>query len=659
MSKKRLGLRRTVGLATFVAAVAAALFIVPSAFAAGNAAYTTFDSTVGGCLNGSPNGINCNIYDSKDSVYMNGGPTGGNGLDDGSYYFAVLTPGSQNGGFVDGATGNLSDTTAGGTTGDAGSGDDVSNRTFTVTDGLISAYGGTHANGTDPQGNPIIGLAPFDDTNNPGGVYILAICKSGSTSPSDCKYDAFKVKGTECVGDCGGGGTADDLAISKDAAGAYTTTWTWGIAKAVDQTLVKKVGGTVTFNYTVTVTHDSGANSGITVSGKITVTNPNSDPVSIDSVTDQLSDGTVCSVTGGGAQTLTGGGASKDFPYTCSPSAVSDTLNNTATVTWPTQFLSPSGDALVGSNAPTTVPVGAFSQTKVDDCATITDPLYSGGTPAGTLGTVCSTDTSPTTFKYSNTVNVPASGCVTVNNTATFTTNTTGTTGSAGQSVQVCGPTPTGALTIGFWKNSNGNSLIQNYCAPANKTSLATYLSGLGTGSGPFSDAAGKTCSQLVTYVNNIIKGATATNMNVMLKAQMLATALDVYFSSYGYTATSVSKTKPPSNFLPNGGIGTFNMDMTAICPMVDNTTTGTATCKNNTPSTNASGSGAVPNAAMTVNAILTFAATVGSSPWATGAYHAGDIWYYISATSANRTFEEVLKNIFDQINNNDAFAAV
>src|SRR3954447_25935392 len=44
--------------------------------------------------------------------------------------------------------------------------------------------------------------------------------------------------------------------ISKNAAGAYTTRWTWGIAKSVDKTKVEQVGGTATFNYTVSATHD-------------------------------------------------------------------------------------------------------------------------------------------------------------------------------------------------------------------------------------------------------------------------------------------------------------------------------------------------------------------------------------------------------------------
>ncbi|HXI55948.1 MAG TPA: hypothetical protein VNO55_07810 [Polyangia bacterium] len=162
--------------------------VVRSAVVAGGA-FTTFDQTIQGCLD-SPNGVNCNNYDSKGSVYASGGPTAA-GVSDGTYYFAVLTPGAQNGGFVEGAAGNLSDATGGG--------DDISNRTFTVTNHAITSYGGTHAVGTSPNGKYIIGLAPFDDTDNAGGVYILAVCTAGATSPSQCKFDAFRIKSGDVV----------------------------------------------------------------------------------------------------------------------------------------------------------------------------------------------------------------------------------------------------------------------------------------------------------------------------------------------------------------------------------------------------------------------------------------------------------------------------
>src|ERR671931_600327 len=99
----RFGLRFA-GLTAFVAALGATMFLfVPAALGAGNAAYTTFVAA-GACLNGNPNGVNCNNYADKADVYINGGPSGGNGPADGDYYFAVLTPGSQNDGFVEDAT---------------------------------------------------------------------------------------------------------------------------------------------------------------------------------------------------------------------------------------------------------------------------------------------------------------------------------------------------------------------------------------------------------------------------------------------------------------------------------------------------------------------------------------------------------------------------
>lgn len=159
------------------------------------AGYTTFEVNLDGCLD-SPNGVNCNNYESKEHVYMSGGPVKA-GLSDGDYYFAVLAPGYQNGGFLDGAEGNLSDTTAGGTEGDLGRGDEGINRMFRVIDHDVVAYSGTHLTGYNPTGHFVIGLSPFDDTDNEGGVYILAICAVGAESPSDCKYDAFRIRGGE------------------------------------------------------------------------------------------------------------------------------------------------------------------------------------------------------------------------------------------------------------------------------------------------------------------------------------------------------------------------------------------------------------------------------------------------------------------------------
>jgi hypothetical protein len=588
------------------------------------AAFTTTNTNVdstGNCKNGNED-VNCNIYAGKEFVWLNGGPNTAY-VGDGDYFFAVLDPGGQ-ADPNDGADKSLSDDY-----------DAYTNRTFSVSSGTVN-YSGSH----DFDSNKIR-LMSYTDTTNPGGVYILAICSLADGYPvdaSDCKYDAFKVQSGEIVHGL-------PLTITKDANGAYDNAYTWTITKDVDKTTVKQVGGYATFNYTVKVTHDGGTISGVTVSGTISVFNPNVDdqnntvPVDIDGVTDQLSDGTVCDVINGGPQTLTK--FQTDFAYSCDLAGLPQgELDNTASVSWSEQFLD-NGALLDGNSADFTFTNISFAENAIDECVNVSDSY------AGTLGAVCVGDTNPTSFTYSRIIPV-AAGCVSYDNTATFTANDTGTTGSASQTVTVCGPARTGALTIGFWKNTNGNGLIQNYCAPSGKTGLAVYFSGLGGGNGPFKDAAGKSCSQLVTYVNSILSGASATDMNKMLKAQMLGSALDVYFStpSMGYTTTAVGKTKPPSNFLSGNSLGLFKMDTTAVCPMVDNTTAGTATCKNNLPSTDAVASGAVTTSPMSMQAILDFAATTPAP------FNAG-VWY-----GGNRTKQEILKNIFDQFNNQLAFGS-
>jgi hypothetical protein len=408
------------GLALF-----AVIFMVLAPRALANApsggAFSTVNENADGtghCQNGNPN-VNCNIYDGKQYVWMTGGPSSA-ALSDGKYFFAVLDPGGQNADPNDGGTKNLSSPN-----------DDYTNRTFSITGGTI-AYSGSH----DFDSNKIR-LMPYDDTSNPGGVYILAICSLGKdgegypVNPSDCKYDAFKVQATPTP-------QASDLVITKDAAGADTNTFAWQIQKNVDQKKITNADGSAKFNYTVSVSHDGGTISGVTVKGTIEVDNPNEDsshnilPVDISGVSDQLSDGTTCNVTNGGPQTLTE--AKTYFDYTCSLSALPQgELDNTARVSYDTQFLS-NGALLNANDMPFTFTNISFAENKVDDCVDVTDTL------GGSLGTACSTDPSPTDYTYSHDVQGTSGTCVNQDNTATFTTNTTGTTGSDNKEVQYCLP---------------------------------------------------------------------------------------------------------------------------------------------------------------------------------------------------------------------------
>jgi len=625
--------RGTNWLGTMLIAFTAAMLLGTAPGALSNtpvkgAAFTTINPAVDDptnintlCLNG--NGlVNCNIYTDKNWVWLTGGPgTGTAALGDGTYFFAVLVPKLQQ---------DPNDADAGGTpiVGNLSLPDPYTDRMFTVAGGVITAYSGIHT-----FANNKIRLMDYADTTNPGGVYILAICSladatsnqgTPGVNPSDCKYDAFKINA----------GTletppAHNLELTKDAAGTNTKTFAWNIQKTVDKTLVKQIGGTAIFNYTVTVTHDAGTVGNIAVAGTIKVFNPNVDsnnatvPVTIDSVVDDLSDGTICSVTNSGSQVLTT--FESDFGYTCSPAALpTSELDNLATVYWSQQLLD-NGALLDGGSANFTFASIGFKETKIDDCVAVTDSY------AGTLGTVCSSDASPKTFTYARTVNVPQFDCVSYDNTATYTSTSTTTTGSASQTVKVCGPAKTGALTMGFWQNKNGQGIISGGASTAGVCNSGTWLRQYA----PYQDlSATASCAQVATYAYNIIKAANASgsSMNAMLKAQMLATALDVYFSDAALGGNKIGAPK---------AIGGVAIDLTLICKMIDGSG-GTATCSGTFENVSSAFGGAT---SLTVSQMLAYAAgqsNVGGSTW------------YANV----KAVQQLAKDAFDAINNQVAFGA-
>jgi hypothetical protein len=417
-----------------------------AAFTTDNPGYTDGNSYANqACLNGGAHvtpGVNCNLYSDKRDVWINGGPSQGqNHLTAGDYFFSVLVPGGQpdpN----DGGAENLSDTTAapyaGGETNSDGStvpsGDEYSNRTFHVdASGHVSSYGGTHQSADGGSLGLLIQLFPYDDTTNPGGVYILAICSTGTSPavPSQCKYDAFKVvQGSGCDVNCGGG-QGLPLSVIKDAAGAYTNTYKWSIDKTADDTVYTAGGADGSANFDVKVQHDSGTLGGYTVTGTIDAFNPNSGSVVAD-VTDQLSDATVCSVTDGAAATLVSG--DNYFSYDCDlAGAPQGELDNTVTVTWDAQTVVPDGDLTAG-HADFTFSSILFTGSDSDTCITVNDT-----NPAGPQGEqVCVGDANPTEFKYSGTVSGAAGTCTPNDNTADFTTSDTSATDSSKATVNDC-----------------------------------------------------------------------------------------------------------------------------------------------------------------------------------------------------------------------------
>lgn len=214
---------------------------------------------------------------------------------------------------------------------------------------------------------------------------------------------------------------ADDLTVLKDANGSYTDTFKWTIDKTADPTTVHTAGGVDgSSDYTVTVSHDAGTIGDVMVSGTITVSNPNVDssqnpvPVDISGVTDELSDGTVCTVTDGGPQTITGSSAT--FDYSCSLSGLpSGSIDNKATVAWDHQTLDTGADLAAGSANFTAFDV-PFTENDVNGCVMVDDT-----NPAGPQDVqVCTTDPSPTTFTYTGTVSGEAGTCTPNDNTATI-----------------------------------------------------------------------------------------------------------------------------------------------------------------------------------------------------------------------------------------------
>src|SRR5207244_3394485 len=163
----------------------------------------------------------------------------------------------------------------------------------------------------------------------------------------------------------------------------------------------------------------------------------------------------------------------------------------------------------------------------INQTITVTDSFNGGA--AVVLGTATGTTTPPLTsktFLYSRTINIPQSGCTNYPNIATITQ----TGQHSDVTVRVCGPVKSGALTIGFWQNKNGQGIILASGPAVGTCKLTTWLRQFA----PYLDlSATSTCTQAATYIYNLIKVANASgsSMNSMLKAQMLATALDVYFS--------------------------------------------------------------------------------------------------------------------------------
>jgi hypothetical protein len=219
-----------------------------------------------------------------------------------------------------------------------------------------------------------------------------------------------------------------DLTVSKTASGTFDREYFWSITKNADATEVSIAeGGSYTFHYTVDVSQTGISDSGWTLNGVITITNPNNwQAITLTSLSDVVDNGGTCTVDAGPYVVPASG--SLDVNYSCSyasnPSSYSGT--NTATATWDKDtYHTPSGSDS-GSAGFTLTQGGASNQT-----IHVTDSY------AGDLGEVTASDSAPfasASFEYDREESGVAGTCTEYDNTATITE----TEQSADESVELC-----------------------------------------------------------------------------------------------------------------------------------------------------------------------------------------------------------------------------
>ncbi len=279
---------------------------------------------------------------------------------------------------------------------------------------------------TDPQ-NPVT-LGTSDYEKGPF-EFKYALQKQGVAGTCTSYTNLATIKDTgqsdkETVEVCVG----KDLTVSKTAAGTFNRTYLWDISKSVDQTLVKIAdGGSYTFQYTVDVWQTGITDAGWTLSGKITITNPNDwEAITLTGLTDIVDNGGTCTVAAG--PYVVAKGSSLDVNYTCSYASAPTSYSgkNTATATWDKAAAFTPGGSATGTASFTLSQLGTTNKT-----VHVTDSY------GGDLGTVTASDAAPfarASFTYDRKESGVAGTCTKYDNTATITE----TQQSAAQSVTLC-----------------------------------------------------------------------------------------------------------------------------------------------------------------------------------------------------------------------------
>ncbi|MHB8960129.1 MAG: prealbumin-like fold domain-containing protein [Candidatus Limnocylindrales bacterium] len=285
---------------------------------------------------------------------------------------------------------------------------------------VTDTFGGTLGTVSYTDASPTTFTYSKTFTGDPGGTCTNHDNTATFTTNDTATTGSASKQVTVCVG--------KDLTVTKTAAGTFNRAYLWKIAKDVDKTTVNIADGdTATFGYTVKVDQTGFTDSGYTLSGKITVANPNDWEAITADVSDSVDNGGACTVTGGTAVTIPASG-SKVLDYSCTFSAAPNSYSgtNTATAAWDKAVAFTPNASATGTAEFTLGQVGATNKT-----ITVTDTL------GGTLGTVTATDGVPfasATFTYSHDFAGVGGTCTKYDNTATITE----TDQSASKEVTVC-----------------------------------------------------------------------------------------------------------------------------------------------------------------------------------------------------------------------------
>jgi hypothetical protein len=207
---------------------------------------------------------------------------------------------------------------------------------------------------------------------------------------------------------------------------------------------------------------------------------------------------------------------------------------------------------------------------------------------------------------------------------------------------------------MGFWQNKNGQGIITSFCGGTSGTTLNAFL----TGFNPFKDMTATTCSGEATYVLNVIKAASCTSTsktcNAMLKAQMLATALDVYFSTPSLGGNRIGAFNGLGNSTP--ALGGVAIDLSKVCAMVDGSSS--SSCSGAYEDARPEFGIASPAIGTTVLQMLgysNFISGVNGSPNGNAVSTVGGTTWYNNVKNPKQVFA---KDSFDAINNQVALIA-